>query len=212
MKRKVIVISILAIIASLSIVTVSNAAIQIKPTQGVRHTNITASNAYQYCYDMRNASSSLGVNNLDPHLTLNKDWGAAVYLAISAYGTTRASVMTAVQIDGYGYYSTTGNITGVISMNRRTFTSSVVENATDLTNLSNIVNNKNTKYVEIIPKSNLAAATKGYAFEETRGWYDSNGVNPGGYSTIERYGILRTQAGTGSAYSEISFRPVIWNK
>ena len=72
--------------------------------------------------------------------------------------------------------------------------------------------NKNTKYVEIIPKSNLAAATKGYAFEETRGWYSSNGVNPSGYSTIERNGILATQANIGSASADISFRPVIWNK
>lgn len=213
MKRKIIVISLLVIIASLSIATVSNAAIQIKPTQANIHTNITASNAYQYCYDMRNASSSLGVNNLDPHLTLNKDWGAAAYLAISAYGTTRSAYPTSVSIDGYGYRSTTGNVTGVMNMHKRIYTASVVENATDLTNLTNIVNNKNTKYVEIIPKSNLAAATKGYAFEETRGWYGSNGVNPSGYSTIERNnGILTTQAGTGISMNDISFRPVIWNK
>ena len=212
MKRKIIVISILAIIASLAVATVSNAAIQIKPTQSNRHTNITASNAYQYCYDMRNASSSLGVNNLDPHLTLNKDWGAAAYLAISAYGTTRNNSGTSVTIDAYGYFSTTGNVTGVMNMKNRIFTSSVIENATDLTYLSNIVNNKNTKYVEIIPTSNLVAATKGYAFEETRGWYGSYGVNPSGYSSIERVDILATVANNGSSYAVTSFRPVIWNK
>lgn len=216
MKRKVIVISILAIIASLSIATVSNAAIQIKPTQANVHLNITPSNAYQYCYDMRNASSSLGVNNLDPHLTLNKDWGAAAYLAISAYGTTRNNEGISVGIDSYGYFSTTGNVTGVMSMGRNeTWTASFMEGATERSAMNVIKNNKDTKYVETIPSNDFANKTKGYAFKETESWYYSeNDIFTSGYQTYVRKKLLYPKADHGdqNQASKTTFRPVIWNK
>lgn len=212
MKRKVIVISILAIIASLSIATVSNAAIQIKPTKGNIHTDISASQSYQYCYDMRNASSSLGVNNLDPHLTLNKDWGAAAYLAISAYGTTRSQDGISVAIDGYGYFSTTGNVTGVMNMANGTkyvYTASMAS-VSEYYDMQNIINNKNTKYVEII-SSTAATATKGYALGETQGWYNSGISNVEKSHTCARSGILGAIGTTGNR-GIATFRPVIWNK
>ena len=213
MKRKVIVISILAIIASLSVATVSNAAIQIKPTKGNVHTEISASQSYQYCYDMRNASSSLGVNNLDPHLTLNKDWGAAAYLAISAYGIVRSnSAGNSVTIDNYGYFSTTGNGNGIMNMgNTRYVYTASMGSVYEYYDMQNIIDNKNTKYVEII-SSTGATATKGCALGETQSWYNNGLNNVVASHTCARDGILGAIGTPGNRVNSITFRPVIWNK
>ena len=95
--------------------TISNAAIEIKAGT-TRHTNINISTAYQYCYDMRSATSTLGINSLDSHLSLNADWGATAYLGASTYGGVRNNYGTIVKINEANNYSTTNNITGVMNL------------------------------------------------------------------------------------------------
>ena len=127
MRKKIIIITtslIILLMLSLYFSSISNAAIEIK-SGTTAHIGINASNAYQYCYDMRSSASTLGNNTLDPHLTLNADWGATVYLGASAYGNVRDNDGESITINGTTYNSTTNNITGVMNSGQFIITASL---------------------------------------------------------------------------------------
>ena len=137
--------------------TVSNAAIEIKPGTSP-HVNLTASTSFEYCYNMRSYSSSLGANNLDPHLTTNADWAATAYLGLSAYGYVRTKEGNPVSIGEASYYSTTQNATGVMNMGKTTTqTASNFDRISDTNSVKiqtiNIYNKRYTKYVDILSTS-----------------------------------------------------------
>jgi hypothetical protein len=112
----------------------SYAAVAIKG--GTVWDNITISDAYAVCYNMRNGTTStLGSNSLEPHLTLNSDWGAVAYLVASVYGQRDGTSNTGTMgpkvtltknnspIESTTFRSTTGNASGVMNFgNNRTFT------------------------------------------------------------------------------------------
>ncbi len=103
--RKQIILGIIILLIILLLPSISHAT-EISRFEsksgGTLWDKVTLNKAYRECYDLRKqeAESTLGNNSLDPHLTLNKDWGAVAYLALSKYG--------------YGNdRNTTGNATGV---------------------------------------------------------------------------------------------------
>ena len=223
MKKKITIITIsliILLILGISFSSISNAAIEIKPETSYHTT--TATIAYQYCYDMRSSTSTLGNNTLDPHLSLNADWGAMAYLGASAYGSVRSVVgKTVTGIGSYSYDSTTNNITGVmIHKNETNFSypisqfmsayiaggDAAVSGGNDIN--SNLTKYKNTKYVEIVP-STSAADTKGMALGETSSWYGAS------VSATTKYAIFRrtnTFSVNGTSRNDTgSYRPVIWN-
>lgn len=234
MKKKIIIITIsliMILILGIYFSTISNAAIEIK--SGTEpHTNIKVTNSYQYCYDMRSSTSTLGNNSLDPHLTLNADWAAVAYLGASTYGSVRDNVGNEEQIGDGIYYSTTNNITGVMDLGKtdHTQTASLLEGYSNSNNRTNLENNINTKYVELLPVLPSTSAegalekrielTKGLGFAEVTGWYSSyNSI----LTTVARplatrrgifghtYGMSNIDASLGSALYNTTYRPVIWN-
>ncbi len=209
--------------------TISNAAIEIKPIytnkQTKIHDNITISTAYQYCYDMRGATSTLGVNSLDPHLSLSADWGATAYLGTSTYGSVRDRIGVKVTIgDEMTFYSTTNNITGVMDLGVRynnqginNYVSSILEGSnTSNINYGVLYTNKDTKYVEEIPlttSENYLEKTKGMALNEVKGWYSvgkDSDLNSS-YPIMMRISILGGGRFNGTAQLNYTYRPVIWN-
>lgn len=203
--------------------TISNAAIEIKAGT-TRHTNIDISTAYQYCYDMRSATSTLGINSLDSHLSLNTDWGATAYLGASTYGGVRNNYGTMIKINEANNYSTTNNITGVINLgsylagnalhNSNSYVSCISDKRTGSgKEFDNIYKNKDTKYVEIIPTDESIEKTRGMALIETNNWYGSGGtaaINEN-YPIMYRKNIFGRSRNSGTAVSGITYRPVIWN-
>lgn len=199
--------------------TISNGAVEIKPG-GTVHTNVTISQAYEYCYNMRSGTSSLGNNSLDPHLSLNADWGAVAYLGVSPYGTVRNR--TGELIDDIGY-TTTGNITGVMNFGKTpTYVSSLKTEATGNSYTeyrTKLTENLETKYVENL-KSDADKNIenyKGMALAETSRWYSSyhefNSTKPC-FIRRDVFGfdvpnVTNIQYGLG--YDTVTFRPVIWN-
>lgn len=218
MKKKLTIITlflILTLILGICFNNISNAAIEIKPGTK-RHTNIQATTAYQYCYDMRSSTSTLGNNSLDPHLTLNADWTATAYLGASVYGNVRNQKGNGVIIGGSTTYnSTTNNITGVMNMGSPyIFTSSLLTtyNTNECDEYINLVNNKNTKYVEVFEESDTIENAKGKGTIEVKNWWDSNynyanSSNP----LIFREKIFGIANGKGNSDSYRTYRPVIWN-
>lgn len=203
--------------------TISNAAIEIKAGT-TRHTNINISTAYQYCYDMRSATSTLGINSLDSHLSLNADWGATAYLGASTYGGVRNKNGTMIKINEANNLSTTNNITGVMNLgsylagnmlyDSNSFVSCISDKRTGSgKEFDNIYKNKDTKYVEIIPIDESIEKTRGMALIETNNWYNSGGtagINEN-YPIMYRKNIFGRSKNNGSATSGVTYRPVIWN-
>lgn len=218
-KEKLLIATI--IIAIITILpTISKAGMQING--GTAWVNVTVSQSYQLCQDLKNSDSTLGSNSLDPHLTLNKDWGAVAYLSLSQYGTVTTSNGPMITVDGKSRYTTTGNATGVLDFGvKRTQTSSLMGgNSTSYT--STLKNNLGTKYVENLPDTPTVENTKGQAFYETKNW---NKTISSGYPVVSgpvgiRFHVIGFDShdpefsydeGDGKNRSHVTFRPVIWN-
>lgn len=211
MKKSIKIIVAILITFMLMLATKSYAALESKVVSGTNKMKSSVIDAFQLCYDMRNPTSSLGNNNLDPHLMLNKDLGAYAYLGMSAYGTN--GVLKNVSITGWAYQSpsTTDNQTGVIHMSAYGKTAGVYSNTESAQKYGN------TKYVEVFNGAFTEENTKGMAIKETWGWYGgyTNGDLDASNVTIQRYynnnayGYLRTYENSNGANT---FRPVIWNQ
>lgn len=213
MKKKIF-ISFFMAIAVVAMSSISRAAIEIKPGTTV-YDYITVSDSYQLCYDLRANDTTLGSNSLDPHLILNKDWGAVAYLGASAYGSARSDKGDKIDINGGNYYSTTGNKSGVINLgNNPTQTAAISKSrySTYDRYRKNLIENIEKKYVETYENE---LSGKGCAWNETKNWYS------GSYTFNEiilRKGIFGLDYSSngnycayGNAYSKVTFRPVIWN-
>ena len=118
--KKIIIMIVITLFALIAFVHRVNAAVQVKAGT-TRQTDITINTAFQYCYDMRYQSSTLGNNNLDPHLSTARDWGAVAYLGLSSYGTLRSGAGDTVTIGETNYSSTNGNISGVLNMRKHIY-------------------------------------------------------------------------------------------
>ena len=172
--KKQIIIGIIIIMVMLLIPNCSKAVEASRfeaKSGGTQWNQVTISRAYQECYDLRakEAESTLGDNNLDPHLTLNKDWGAVAYLTISDYGIGKEGT------------ETTGNNTGVMEIGTKyEWTSSLIKGGSEdkPTYRTNLTNNLETPYVEQLEKNANTdiEKSKGMALGETLGmgsrdWY-----------------------------------------
>lgn len=177
MREKIKYISIIAIVFLMLFTIKSNAAMAIKPGTS-RWVNISVSESYQQSYNLRNSDATLGKNNLDPHLSLNKDWGAVAYLAISPYGNVADSRGPQISINGTNYRTTTGNITGVMNMGTNYTQTSSLFGGVGNGNTTNLTNNLNTKYVETLNTENTVEGTRGQALAETWGWWGSGTQYP----------------------------------
>lgn len=215
-KIKFFVIAILVICLIIFLGTKANAAMEIKAGT-TTHKNITVSDAYQYCYDLRNRTSTLSKNTLDPHLSLNADWGAVACLSLSSYGYGKSNNLT----DTF----TNGNNTGVIDFCKTpTYTSGIrlkkIDSiSSDDKSKGKLVQNINTKYVEGLKEQYTQEDTvyKEYEFLNqgsvnfsssgfsvpVRSFYLGRMMETSGNNTIGWSGDGETGNRT--------FRPVIWN-
>lgn len=218
MKKRIKIIIAMLMLFSMILITKSNAAIEIKPIGSTTtpYIHTTQLNAYQLSYDMRNPTSSLGNNTLDPHLQLSKDYGAWAYLGMSAYGTNgQMANISGIYPDNMGAADVvaTPNITGVVQSDELVATT-VGQNNT-------AIKYPSSKYLEILSNGNYTADnTKGMALGETKGWYTARNTE---YSDTRPI-IWRVTASTvgnwacfNYAYQHLGdvnttwFRPVIWN-
>ena len=196
------VIGIIMLIITLFIPTISKANMEITGT-GTKWTNVTASQAYDLCKGLNATDSVLGTDKLDAHLVLNTDWGAVAYLAISAYGKVTNATGPSVN----SHTTTTGNITGVMDMGK-TYTFTSAGHETGLASASNaaayrqsLINDKATKYVELLPASPNVTNTKGMAISETQGWYSSSASYcTAQYPMLYRTGVLGFDVGYDGYY------------
>lgn len=212
--KKISLIILLTLICVMLInISISYASVAIIPSSTL-YNNITASDAYAVCKTMR--ETTLGINNLDSHLSTNLDWGACSYLATSDYGDRNLSKVTSKVTENgeeknIEFTSTTGNESGVMNFGRNlTFTSGIMTQQTTTTNdTDNIFRDRNTKYVDLLTASN--GIVKDYAMASLQ--YFGTDVR---CSISMRRDLYIFTAGiwanVPAAASNKTFRPVIWNK
>lgn len=214
------VIILLFTILSIVFTTKSNAAIESK--SGVsRHVNVNVSDCFQYCYNMRYPGSSLGNNNLDPHLAKVSDWGITSYLSVSNYGAVKDMWGPAVTINGTNYNTTTGNVTGVMNFGEgQVFTASYLEGSSSNGYRTNLYLEENSRLVDVINPTNDEQHNIGMGYGEIKDWnWNSGDVRSDKFPNI--YNPIGTKAGVitnitnneaqGFASQYIAYRPVLWN-
>ena len=226
--KVILLVTLCLIIQNLFFVQRSNAAIESKAGTAY-HNGISVNQSFQYCYDMRYPTSSLGNNSLDPHLVTANDWGGVAYLGLSSYGAVKkeTGATSDVVIDNRTYSTLTGNKTGVLNFGSGTYgnnyTSNYVQTATYLdgstanNDRSKLYLASNARLVNKISATNDVEHTKGQAAAETSGWYNVNGYFKS-YPNLDnpismRRGVYGYNGTSGQAISGngITYRPVIWN-
>ena len=196
----------------------SNAAIEIKAGTTTNTHTTTTNNAFQYSYDMRYPTSSLGNNSLDPHLATATDWGGAAYLALSGYGTVASEHGNTISINSTNYYTTTDNITGLLNFgNRKTSVSCYAEDQDSNDNTSKLYQASNSRLVNVLTNDTVED-TIGMCLRETYNWYHTDFFYhwpTNDWPMQIRIGVMHTGrfngSGTGWNGDGVTYRPAIWN-
>lgn len=250
MKKKIIV-SLIIFVIMLAIMPKTFAAVESKPSPAANANNVlvrtNVSNSYLLCQRMTQTGESLQGATVLPHLATNKDWGAVSYLSNSIYGTNTAGGNSGkeITINGVKYYSTTGNATGVMNWGINPYTALYTQTAsliqkyitdqesssptsTASTYVTEIYNNRTSRYVEVIDTGDFTARnTLGMALAETSAFSSASGYNNKlytykatnvNYPLSARSGLFGFSIGhpdvaaSGSDSFNGTFRPVIWNR
>ena len=221
MKRNTLKIVIISIIALLLYCTnsygVESGTVRMQINGGAAWTNINISESYAECESLNSPTSTLGTSALQAHLTTDADWSAMAIFSVSQYGgATDNSPKT-----------TTGNSSGIYN---------VGSNWTQSTGILSTANKNSTPYISglfnedgsvkkyIKQWSTTRAETNFVGFQDssaqgTYGWM--GGTTWWGTSTSYpvsiKNGLFGVDIGvssfgtSGGAFSNVTFRPVIWN-
>lgn len=221
MKRNTLKIVIISIIALLLYCTnsygVESGTVRMQINGGAAWTNINISESYAECESLNSPTSTLGTSALQAHLTTDADWSAMAIFSVSQYGGATSNSPG----------TTTGNSSGIYN---------VGSNWTQSTGILSTANKNSTPYISglfnedgsvkkyIKQWSTTRAETNFVGFQDssaqgTYGWM--GGTTWWGTSTsypvsIKNglFGVLIGYGGgiaSGGAFSNVTFRPVIWN-
>ena len=202
-------------------------SIEIKPNAST-YTNKTVSEFFDASLEMKEVGEGLEGASVDVHMATNTDWAIFAYFSQSQYGTNGEGENNGknVTIGEKNYYSTNGNITGMMNLGKTfTYTAGLISKYTEISQESKVYNNgkslfenaNNNTYVDIIK---LANSYRGIGVNN---W---NHIYTGAYVAISndescpftlRQGLFGIFAGTtqqwptGAANTGRTFRPAIWN-
>ncbi len=174
--KKLIIIGTIALLIMICLPNISKAGYESK-ANSTAWDDISISGAFGVCKDLSSPTSTLGNNTVDPHLILNKDWGAVAYLSLSAYGNGTKGY-TSNRVDSH--YTTTSNLSGIIDLGRDgvynyEWVSALMKdfNGNDeyvKQYSKNLIDNKDTRYVEELEENAFTnnELSKGLALSETQ--------------------------------------------
>lgn len=221
MKRNTLKIVIISIIALLLYCTnsygVESGTVRMQINGGAAWTNINISESYAECESLNSPTSTLGTSALQAHLTTDADWSAMAIFSVSQYGGATSNSPG----------TTTGNSSGIYN---------VGSNWTQSTGILSTANKNSTPYISglfnedgsvkkyIKQWSTTRAETNFVGFQDssaqgTYGWM--GGTTWWGTSTSYPVSIKNglfgvgigfgSNVASGGAFSNVTFRPVIWN-
>lgn len=223
-KSKIIKALMLSIIFILLTTVKSYGAVAIVKG-GKTFTNRNISDCYDLSKEMKGVGQGLESTNVDVHMATNKDWATVSYFSNSIYGTatTGENKGIEIEIDGTKYFSTNGNVTGIMDWGKTvTFTSGIISNYADMdqsttpyTDGKSIIDNAGKdSNIDILSNSTSTVSIG------KNGWYNSWNYLGADlkYPYSVRSGLFGFSAGngngggtSGAARTDVTFRPVIYN-
>lgn len=220
MKKNTLKIMIISFIALLLYCTnsygVESGTVRMQINGGTAWTNINISESYAECESLNSPTSTLGTSALKAHLTTDADWSAMAIFSVSQYGGATTN----------NPETTTGNSSGIYK---------VGSNWTQTTGILSTANKNSTPYVSglfnddgsvkkyIRQWTSTRAETNFVGFLDsssngTYGWMGGTTYwgSSNSYPVSIKNGLFGVFIGfnvisSGGAFSNVTFRPVIWN-
>lgn len=220
MKKNTLKIMIISFIALLLYCTnsygVESGTVRMQINGGTAWTNINISESYAECESLNSPTSTLGTSALKAHLTTDADWSAMAIFSVSQYGGATANSPETTTGNSSGIYNVGSNwtqTTGILSTANKNSTPYV----------SGLFNDDGSvkKYIRQWPSTRAETNFVGFLDSSSNGTYGWMGGNSAwgssnSYPVSIKNGLFGVYIGfnyytTGGAFSNQTFRPVIWN-
>lgn len=220
MKKNTLKIMIISFIALLLYCTnsygVESGTVRMQINGGTAWTNINISESYAECESLNSPTSTLGTSALQAHLTTDADWSAMAIFSVSQYGGATDNFPKTTTGNSSGIYNVGSNwtqTTGILSTANKNSTPYV----------SGLFNDDGSvkKYIRQWPSTRAETNFVGFLDSSSNGTYGWMGGNSAwgsknSYPVSIKIGLFGVYIGynyytTGGAFSNLTFRPVIWN-
>lgn len=221
MKKNTLKIMIISFIALLLYCTnsygVESGTVRMQINGGTAWTNINISESYAECESLNSPTSTLGTSALKAHLTTDADWSAMAIFSVSQYGGATANSPGTTTGNSSGIYNVGSNwtqTTGILSTANKNSTPYV----------SGLFNDDGSvkKYIRQWTSTRAETNFVGFLDSSSNGTYGwMGGTTWWGTSTSYPvsikdglFGVLfgfHYRFASGGAFSNVTFRPVIWN-
>lgn len=222
MKKNTLKIMIISFIALLLYCTnsygVESGTVRMQINGGTAWTNINISESYAECESLNSPTSTLGTSALKAHLTTDADWSAMAIFSVSQYGGATANSPGTTTGNSSGIYNVGSNwtqTTGILSTANKNSTPYVSGLFNDDGSVKKYIRQWTSTRAETNFVGFLDSSSNGtYGWMGGTTWWGTStsypvsiknglfGVNFGGGNGIST---------SGGAFSNVTFRPVIWN-
>ena len=226
MKKNTLKIMIISFIALLLYCTnsygVESGTVRMQINGGTAWTNINISESYAECESLNSPTSTLGTSALKAHLTTDADWSAMAIFSVSQYGGATDNSPKTTTGNSSGIYNVGGNwtqSTGILSTANKNSTPYISGLFNDDGSVKKYIRQwtstrAETNFVGFLDSDSSSKGTYGWMGGTTY-WGSSNSypvsIKNGLFGVIIGYGVYGTGITSGGAFSNVTFRPVIWN-
>ncbi len=224
MKKNTLKIMIISFIALLLYCTnsygVESGTVRMQINGGPAWTNINISESYAECESLNSPTSTLGTSALKAHLTTDADWSAMAIFSVSQYGgaTTNSPETTTGNSSGiYNVGSKWTQSTGILSTANKNSTPYISGLFNEEGSVKKYIKQwsttrAETNFVGFLDSS--SNGTYGWMWGTTY-WGSSNSypvsIKNGLFGVVFGSSVDSSFFTSGGAFSNVTFRPVIWN-
>lgn len=222
MKKNTLKIMIISFIALLLYCTnsygVESGTVRMQINGGTAWTNINISESYAECESLNSPTSTLGTSALKAHLTTDADWSAMAIFSVSQYGGATDNSPKTTTGNSSGIYNVGGNwtqSTGILSTANKNSTPYISGLFNDDGSVKKYIRQwtstrAETNFVGFLDSDSSSKGTYGWMGGTT--WWGTSTSYP---VSIKNglFGVFIGGTGitSGGAFSNVTFRPVIWN-
>lgn len=224
MKKNTLKIMIISFIALLLYCTnsygVESGTVRMQINGGTAWTNINISESYAECESLNSPTSTLGTSALKAHLTTDADWSAMAIFSVSQYGGATDNSPKTTTGNSSGIYNVGGNwtqSTGILSTANKNSTPYISGLFNDDGSVKKYIRQwtstrAETNFVGFLDSDSSSKGTYGWMGGTTY-WGSSNSypvsIKNGLFGVV--FGSGDYYSTSGGAFSNVTFRPVIWN-
>lgn len=224
MKKNTLKIMIISFIALLLYCTnsygVESGTVRMQINGGTAWTNINISESYAECESLNSPTSTLGTSALKAHLTTDADWSAMAIFSVSQYGGATDNSPKTTTGNSSGIYNVGGNwtqSTGILSTANKNSTPYISGLFNDDGSVKKYIRQwtstrAETNFVGFLDSDSSSKGTYGWMGGTTY-WGSSNSypvsIKNGLFGVV--FGDGSNYYSSGGAFSNVTFRPVIWN-